>query len=586
VEFAQVGGVEVTRASDFMFSAMNIFGASANEAVDTLVAAANASPASIDTLVESFSQVGSAGANFGQSIFDVTQSLAVLARAGIVGEEAGTAVKTMLTKLVAPTDDAKEALASLGLTMADFRDKSGKMLPMQQIAGVFQTALQGMGDDPLAIMEGQRALVDVFEQRGIKVMAAFANAGVEGFKAVAAEMTSALPVSDQFLIMMSGMSGNLEKLNSSLERLSIAFGEAVAGPMTNATDMLRSMMEFVRKLVEDFPVLAVGAAAFAAAMITLGSALITASLAMRAFTIATIIQQAVSGPKGWLTLVAASAVGIAALGVMFRGVFADVDKDMEAAKKGIEEIKVAAEKGGNSTKPPQNREPLDPEVIARQESAKQLAAADKEFEEGQQQAVAKLQQMSNSIVDEVDKAITSLSERLEGDVGDLGDTVFDAGVQFQQGIAKIKEEVEKHILNPQAAATMADRLKDNFDAQLRLLDKAMEDAKPKPRDFGPSLGGFGNSIKEMGVGPKLAGAWADLGQIERNARMVQLASGRKDAMSGLAAAATPGSADATVASSVDRMLEQIAKQTKAVSDQTPLLKRIADGVAHGGLVFT
>lgn len=582
VEFAKVGGVEVTRAADFMFSAMNIFGASANEAVDTLVAAANASPASIETLVESFSQVGSAGANFGQSIFDVSQSLAVLARAGIVGEEAGTAVKTMLTKLVAPTDDAKEALASLGLTMADFRDEQGMMLPMQQIAGVFQRALRGMGDDPVAILESQRALVDVFEQRGIKVMAAFANAGVEGFQAVAQEMTSALPVSEQFGVMMSGISGNVEKLNASVERLSIAFGEAVSGPLTSATAVLRDLMAVVRQLTEDFPIVAQAAAGIAAGMVAVGAATLAAAVAMRAFAGVSMVVQALSGPKGWIGL---AVVGLTGLAAYLSGSFDAVADSVEKARAEVEKLDRAADApgAGNATKPPVDRKPLDPRLLERAQAAAELAKEDAAYEEAQGKAIATLQDMSNSIVDEVDKAIKSLSDKLEGDVGDLGDSAFDAGVKFQEGIRKLQEQVESGVLNPEGAAVMAQRLKANFDEQIRLLEQSIEAAKPKPRDFGRSMGGFGSG-EGIGIGQNLAEAVAGLGA-NQPGLMVPLAQQRRNAMNGLASAANAGGSTAALAGGMDKMLAQLAQQTKAVSEQTPLLRKIAQGVANGGLVF-
>lgn len=579
VEFAKVGGVEVTRAADFMFSAMNIFGASANEAVDTLVAAANASPASIETLVESFSQVGSAGANFGQSIFDVSQSLAVLARAGIVGEEAGTAVKTMLTKLVAPTDDAQEALAILGLTMADFRDQAGNVLPMQQIAGVFQQALGKMGGDPAAIMESQRALVDVFEQRGIKVMTAFANAGVEGFRAVADEMTSALPVSEQFAIMMSGISGNVEKLNSSVERMSIAFGEAVAGPLNDAVTMLRELMAIVRQLTEDFPVIAQAAAAIAAGMVAVGAATLAATIAMRAFAGVSMVVAALSGPKGWIGL---ALVGMAGLAGYMSGAFDKVAASIEKARAEVKNL------NGGAVPPPKNnvdpaaeRKPLDPEILARKQAAEQLAQEDLAFEEAQQKAVVTIQEMSNSVVGELDKAMKDLSDKLEGNIGNLGESAFNAAANMQGDLREVIRQIEAGILNPEGAKVLAERIKAQFEADMDALKKANE---VKAREFGPSMGGFGSGAG-MGIGARLAETMKNIAAIELKRPVADVGQRKADAMNGLAAAAAGGAPNAVLSTSLDRLLAQITKQTQAVSEQTPILQKIATGVANGGLVF-
>lgn len=147
IEFAAVSGVEADRAAVFMKVAMNTFGVTATEAVDTLSAAADASETSIAAMVESFALVGSAGKSFKQSLFGVSQSLAALARYGIQGEEAGTAIKTFLTRLVSPSNEAKDALARMGLTVESFRDSKGDLLPMVQMVGVLSAAMKNMGSD-------------------------------------------------------------------------------------------------------------------------------------------------------------------------------------------------------------------------------------------------------------------------------------------------------------------------------------------------------------------------------------------------------------------------------------------------------
>lgn len=285
VEFARISGVDAERAAVFMKAAMNVFGVSAQEAVDTLSAAADSSETSIAAMIESFSQVGSAGQAFNQSLFGISQAMAALAKSNIMGEEAGTAIKTMLTKLVAPTDDAKEALGRLGLSVTDFRDEMGRLLPMAQIAGVFERALGKMGGNAEELMMAQDALVDVFEQRGIKVITAFANIGEKGFADIARQMKEALPVSEKFALMMSGITGQFERLWSAVNRVSIAFGEAIQGRLVKVTDGLVRLMDGAAGLIQKFPQLAVAAAAIAAGMVALGTAAIIAALGIKGLAV-------------------------------------------------------------------------------------------------------------------------------------------------------------------------------------------------------------------------------------------------------------------------------------------------------------
>ena len=286
VEFARVSGVEMNRAAEFMKVSMNVFGISAKDAVDTLSAAADASETSIAAMVESFSQVGSAGKTFDQTLFGVSQAMAALAKYGIMGEEAGTAIKTLLTKLVAPTGEAHEALSTLGLTVRDFRDEAGKLLPIAQIAGVFEKALAKMGGNAEDIMMAQAALVDVFEQRGIKVIGAFADLGQKGFEDIAKAMEGNLPVATKFEIMMSGISGAFEKMYAAVQRLSIAFATSLGPVVGNVSNGIVTLLDAVSAFITQFPGVSKAIVGVAGGLLLLGTVLIGAGIAVKVMAMA------------------------------------------------------------------------------------------------------------------------------------------------------------------------------------------------------------------------------------------------------------------------------------------------------------
>jgi hypothetical protein len=234
VEFAQVGGVEAAQAAEFMSDSMNVFGVSAETAANTLSAAADSSSTSIAQLVESFSAVASVAAPTGQTIFGVSQALAVLAGQGMKGAEAGTGLKTVLMKLLAPTKEAKDALAVLGLQQEQFVDGAGKMLPIAQIAGIISDSMSDMSDEGRKAMMSNEALIKVFDTFGIRAIFAFASAGKEGFSEIATAMEESRTVSDKFAFAMSGLTGVGNSLMAVVERLAIAFAD---GGFTKAVRM-------------------------------------------------------------------------------------------------------------------------------------------------------------------------------------------------------------------------------------------------------------------------------------------------------------------------------------------------------------
>lgn len=272
VEFARVSGVEAAQAAEFMSDAMKVFDVSASEAADTLSAAADSSSTSIASMVESFALVASVAKGTGQTLFGISQGFAALAQYGIKGEEAGTGIKTMLLKLVAPSNDAKEALATLGISMGDLVDKSGTLLPLAQLASVFRKAMAGMDQGAREAMLANEALVKVFDVRGIRVIQAFADIGEEGFDRIATAMETSRTVTEKFRIAMSGISGSFSVLYSAVERLSIAFATGLGPSLSTAAWFAAGFIDRVAWVLENVPFIAPILGGMATALFGLGAA--------------------------------------------------------------------------------------------------------------------------------------------------------------------------------------------------------------------------------------------------------------------------------------------------------------------------
>jgi TP901 family phage tail tape measure protein len=258
IEFARVSGVDASQAAEFMKVAMNVFGIEAKDAaiaVNTLSAAADSSETSIASMVESFALVASVAKGTGQSLFGLSQGLAVLARYGIKGEEAGTGIKTLLVKLLAPAKDAKDALATLGLSMESLVDETGKLLPLAQLAGVFRKALGGMGKEARDAMLANEALVKVFDVRGIRVIQAFSDIGEKGFNDIATAMENSRTVSEKFSIAMSGITGSFERLYSAVQRMAIAFMVGAAPALSAFAAAAVPVMDFMAFIFTQVPII-------------------------------------------------------------------------------------------------------------------------------------------------------------------------------------------------------------------------------------------------------------------------------------------------------------------------------------------
>ncbi|MBF9316556.1 phage tail tape measure protein [Mycobacteroides chelonae] len=133
MQLATAAQVDAAQAAEIQANAMNAFGLKAADAAhiaDVLANAANGSSADIAGIGLSLAQVGGVAAGFGQSIEETATAIAMLAKMGIKGSDAGTSLKTMLVQLRNPSDQSAQAMSELGLKV---NDANGQLISMREL---------------------------------------------------------------------------------------------------------------------------------------------------------------------------------------------------------------------------------------------------------------------------------------------------------------------------------------------------------------------------------------------------------------------------------------------------------------------
>jgi len=143
MDLAAAGDLSVAQAAEIASNALNSFHLPADKAKDVanlFAAAANASSIEVTDMAQSMAQAGAVAASYGQSIETAATAVAILGNNGIKGSDAGTSLKTMLSRLAAPTGDAATLMKQLGINVYD---ASGKMRPLPAILADMQKGLHG-----------------------------------------------------------------------------------------------------------------------------------------------------------------------------------------------------------------------------------------------------------------------------------------------------------------------------------------------------------------------------------------------------------------------------------------------------------
>ncbi|MHC4397917.1 MAG: phage tail tape measure protein, partial [Planctomycetota bacterium] len=171
-ELATNANVEFAQAADFALTALDAFNLRSKDAAktaenlkrvnDTLTTVVTSAKLEIEDFNETLKFTGPVAAATGASLEDVAVLTGVVAKAGIKGSLAGTALKNTYLGLAAATPRGKEALEGLGIAIVD---SEKNMRPALDILKDFSKATEGMGNaQRLATIEavfGRRSVAGV-----------------------------------------------------------------------------------------------------------------------------------------------------------------------------------------------------------------------------------------------------------------------------------------------------------------------------------------------------------------------------------------------------------------------------------------
>jgi TP901 family phage tail tape measure protein len=270
--------MDVAQASVVMSDAMNVFKVSSDVAANALSSAADASSTSIAQMSEAFSMSSAVAGKAGLSIQDLSATLAILANNGVKGSDAGTSVKTMLMRLMAPAEDAAEAMAGVGLSVRSFVNQdTGKMLPMIEVVGKLNEAL-----GPLDEVAKKQVLAKIFGADAIRAALILGDVGVGGFEEIQKAMSSALSVGDKYKVLQSGLAGAAGTVLASLERMAVAISDAVSPSLLEAATYASGFASGLERLVASNKEMVAFLAQLSGGLIASGGALTGVGLAIQA----------------------------------------------------------------------------------------------------------------------------------------------------------------------------------------------------------------------------------------------------------------------------------------------------------------
>lgn len=227
MNLAAASGENLGTVSDIVTDAMTAFGLEAKESshfADVLAKASSSSNTNVGLMGETFKYVAPIAGSMKYSIEDTATAIGLMANAGIKGGEAGTALRSMLTRLVKPPKEAAEALDDLGISA---KNSDGSMKPLREVLGDLRGKFAGLDDSQKA-----QYAASIAGQEAMSGLLAIVNSSEKDFK----KLSKAIDDSEgaakkQADTMNNNLKGAMYELGSAAEAVGIEIYDGFKKPL-------------------------------------------------------------------------------------------------------------------------------------------------------------------------------------------------------------------------------------------------------------------------------------------------------------------------------------------------------------------
>lgn len=247
MNLAAASGEDLGTVSDIVTDSMTAFGLKAKDSghfADVLAKASSSSNTNVAMMGETFKYVAPLAGSMKYSIEDTATAIGLMANAGIKGSQAGTSLRSIITRLVKPPKDAATALNALGIstTKAD-----GSMKPLRETMAELREKFSGLTESQKASYASSIA-----GQEAMSGLLAIVNASDSDFnKLQKAIDNSSGAAKKQADVMNNNLQGALYDLGSVAESVGIGIYEDIKTPLTKAvgvgTAQLRILSNKLKK---------------------------------------------------------------------------------------------------------------------------------------------------------------------------------------------------------------------------------------------------------------------------------------------------------------------------------------------------
>ena len=246
MNLAAASGEDLATTSDIVTDALTAMGYSAGDAgqlADVMAAASSNANTSVALMGSTFQYAAPIVGALGYSMEDTAVAIGLMANAGIKGDKAGTALRSVLTRLSAPPKECAAEMEKLGISLTD---NEGKMKALDEIMQELRIAFNSLSET-----EQTAAAKHIAGANAMSGLLAIVNAAPEDFEKLTSAVANSEGAAESMSkTMLDSLGGDMTLLSSKLEGIELAIYEKLEPALRKGAEMLDKLLDMFSYIVE------------------------------------------------------------------------------------------------------------------------------------------------------------------------------------------------------------------------------------------------------------------------------------------------------------------------------------------------
>ena len=244
LSLAAASGEDLATTSDIVTDALTAFGLTAADTAhfsDVLAAASSNANTNVSMMGETFKYAAPIAGALGYSIEDTAEAIGLMANSGIKGSQAGTTLRTIMTKLSGEIEICGERLGDFTIQTTN---SDGSMRDLNDILSDCRVAFSQLSESEQA--SAASALVGQEAMSGFLALMNATPQDVEKLRSAILEADGT--AENMAATMQDNLSGQLVILKSALEGIAISFGELLLPAVKSVVSWLQNLADKINSL--------------------------------------------------------------------------------------------------------------------------------------------------------------------------------------------------------------------------------------------------------------------------------------------------------------------------------------------------